>query len=192
MDFLNVMDLVTVDDSRTAADQATGAAAADKAQAQALGEALLAGKSTAAAEAAGQAAFARAADNWRVWYTVDPDVAYPAALTWLSQHGATLLELASKPEKNLVLAALEGDAAAVFTLKCRSFAPERVQPVLNAGEGAWECGLLPREAVAEHAPELQARELALEAARLFVTECIHQATGRAVGIKIAKSERWRL
>lgn len=131
--------------------------------------------------------------NHRVWYEIDPDVMYPAAIDWLKANGQELLALANTPVGDLVEKALNGDKAAAFTLKCQQYAPKNLGIIpLDQWDAAWELAMTPRDEMPADSNQLFARELALEAARLFVTEVTHQAAGQPMGLHISKSDRWRL
>ncbi len=192
MDLLNVMELVAVNDARTEADRANGIAAAEKAQAAAVGAAVLAGKPAKDVQAAGEAALKAASENWRVWYEIEPDAVYPAAIAWLQKNAINFAQLANQPDKELFFAALNGDKAAAFIVQCRQFVPQNLLPLLPVGDRAWALAMVPRQEFKGDANDLAVREAALECARLFVTEVIHQATGRAIGLHISKSEAWKL
>lgn len=188
MELLKVSGFITRNDDRTAAENAQAEAYAEKQRAQVIGDAILAGKTLEEATAAGEAATKAALKDVRTWYEVDTDGVYPAAVKWLKANGAALIMWSTKPEAEVAIEAFKGNSVAKFALLCRAYAN---QTLINVPIDGWELALLHVNDVSE--AELPIRELALEAARLFVTEIIHQAIeGKPMGVHFSKSEWFRL
>lgn len=191
MDMLKILDLVSVDEDRTETDKALAQQAVDEARGAAIGATVIIGKTLEEAQAAGEAAAIRMGNNYRVWYELDPDVVYPETIKWMRNNGQLLATLAGTSTGELITQALNGVELASFTLKCQQFAPANLVPIVDVWERAWDLALTPRDEV-DDPTDLLIREKALEAARLFVTEALHQATGQPIGIHWAKSDPWKL
>lgn len=193
MDFFSVLDVVEVDNERSDADKTIAEQAAESARAQAVGAAIVAGQSVEDAQAEGDAVAELVGNNHRVWYEIDPDVMYPAAIAYLKQNGGELLTLSGKSEGELATLALDGNKTAAFCLRCRTYALNN----LPIEAKVWDLALVAKDDMSDVTTNdwatIKLREKALEAARLFVTECIHQVTAQPIGVHIGKgSGRWKL
>lgn len=196
MEIFDVSKVATVNEDRIAQDKATAATLAARKAEQAVGAAILAGKKLEEAQAAGKAAAAEATNDWRVWYELDPDVVYPAVIEWLEKNAAELIRLGGVPDYTLVEESIAGSEAALFVLKCKAYVAEHLAPSLALAESAkldlWELALEPRSTFEDGDSRLIIREKGLEAARLFVTEALHQQTKRAIGLHWSKADDWKL
>ena len=194
MDMFNVLKYAMLDVERTEADKAIALKAAQSAKEQAIGAVIAANMDNPDLEAAGAAgveAYQKEAANFRLWYTLDPDVIYPAALDWLVENQILLGAYANRSDADLVGLALGGDQLAHFVLKARQTVVEIVICPLSM----WQLAGIPRTEFAEGEdnPELTFRASVLETTRRFFTEALHQAAGVPIGIKIlAGDKRWAL
>lgn len=87
----------------------------------------------------------------------------------------------------LVQQALKGDKLALFVLKARHTA----QIAVAIDPDAWDLTELAR-AECDNPSVIDRRAGALEAARLFFTEALHQETDAPIGLHFIKKEAWQL
>lgn len=125
-------------------------------------------------------------------YTADPDDVYPAVIQYLRDDPEWRL-LAAEPDSTLTRFILEGSsnaATAQFILMAR----QTVMEALHIPTDDWELALAPRSAFTERERgKLKRREAALEVARRFFTEALHQAVGQAILLHLTpRREEWRL
>lgn len=192
MEIFDVLKFVSKDEARIENDKQVAAAAAEEVKARELGRAILAGAKPDAAMKQAEKAAAEKREDWRVWYEIDPDVVYPAAIEWLSANGKRLIELSQAGDAAILNAALAGDKLAGFVARCRSYAGDNLIPLYAISENPWIVARAAKDVLDEDSQALRAK--VLEAARLFATECLHQATGRQIGLHILKDPRgyWKL
>lgn len=192
MEFFDVLAVASKDEVRIESDQQAAAAAAEKVKVQVFGEEILRGESHEVALELAEKAAAKKRKDWRVWYELDPDVVYPAAIEWLSANGKRLIELSQAGDAAILNAALDGDKLAGFVARCRSYAGDNLIPLYAISENPWIVARAAKDVLDEDSQALRAK--VLEAARLFATECLHQATGRQIGLHILKDPRgyWKL
>lgn len=200
----DILKYATLDTERTASDQASAEKAAEAARATAVGQSFLSGANTVAALAAGEDAYQAEVSHFRTWYTFDPDVIYPAVLDWLEANRAALAAYLGRSDADLVTLALNGDEIAHFTLKAR----QTVAEVTALSADGFHLARRGRDEFSgsEDVGDLEVRERALEAARHFFTEALHQShltakdaaglpvnTNAGIGVKIlAGDKRWAL
>lgn len=186
---LDVKQYVTLDVDRTTAEKDLAVKVAKDQALKDIGISVMIGgdveKAMVDAQAAAEAAALGTA--FRTWYNVDPDVMYPAVIQYLAANQPALIELNKKPDADLVTLALSGDKAAHFVLKAR----QTVGLLNQVSAEDWDLAMQPKQDDTKFL-DGDRRAAALEVARLFFTEALHQATAGAIGVHILKAEHWRL
>lgn len=129
--------------------------------------------------------YAKTDDRGR--YAVVPGEIYPATIGWITSNRDALAEALAQPDAVLITRALNGDTLAAFVVRARQNVTEALAvPVMG-----WQLAVVPRSQVVDDDVALRAR--ALETARRFFTEMLHQSVGGgALHIRILKDEAWKL
>lgn len=135
-------------------------------------------------------ASAQDTDFQATWYEVDSSTAYPAMIDYLAEHQDEVIQLALTPDSALFGRALNGDWLAGLIVRCR-----QIGFVVNGVPAdAWALALQARTEfpAGRRGAEVQARAVALTAARLFFTEALHQSIENApMGVHWLRDERFR-
>lgn len=189
----DVMQYVTIDTDRTETEKALAVEVAKQKGLTDVGiTAMIGGDVEKAMTDAQAAAEAAAGTNFRTWYDIDPDLMYPAVIQYLGDSQQELIELNKQSEAQLVTLALDGNKAAHFVLKAR----QTISLLHQVGIEDWYLAICPRsdfeDGTGAANASAQRRGIALEVARLFFTEALHQATKGPIGVHILKAEHWRL
>jgi hypothetical protein len=127
----------------------------------------------------------------RQYYVVNPGEVYPAVVQFLTDNMGEIGRVYAQGDAALVGKALAGDFWAGFIVRAR----RTIADVLAVPDRGWELALVDRADLPADRDDADvvARAQALEAARLFFTEALHQAIQNApMGIRWTKDERFKL
>lgn len=130
-------------------------------------------------------------DGERQYYEVNSSETYPAIVEFLVKNMGEIGRAYAQGDAALMGKALALDFWAGFIVRAR----RTVADVLAVPDGGWELALTDRADMSADRsdPDVLARAQALEAARLFFTEALHQSINNApMGIHWSKDERYRL
>lgn len=133
----------------------------------------------------------RGTDGERQYYEVNSGETYPAVVEFLVDNMDEIGRVYAQGDAALMGKALAGDFWAGFIVRAR----RTVADVLAVPDRGWELALVDRADMSADKGDgdVLARAQALEAARLFFTEALHQTINNAsMGIRWSKDERFRL
>lgn len=126
----------------------------------------------------------RANDQGYQWYTIDPDVVYPA----------TVVRMRAAIDGGEIAPAELVDPRTPPEIDPRGVARRYMAEAKGLPEDAWGVVLMTREQAFEHldGERRKLRVKALDLARRWITQALHVAAGVSIGIHVLKDERYRV
>jgi hypothetical protein len=159
------------DEAGTAANEQAAQESANSLKAFKVGELVLQGVAADEATALAEG-FVEPYRAYHRRYDIDPDIAYPAVITWIVENHQRLNELLKMNDQQLIDLREDGDTVARFVHRAR----HALSRLLAIPLSSYKSALVPHDEAAEwaYADDILERDRALKAAQLIFIEALHQ------------------